>query len=207
MKLASISRCVGLLCAGLLATLLAGCPGPGTTTRAGGGAAGGTVTAPPVANRPTIRINAGGDTVTDAKGNTWEADTGFEGGTSLPRPTLVVQGAEVPEVARDEHYGMDSWSTKLPNGKYLLRLHFSENYDGNTSEDSRLFNYTVKDGDATTGKALKSVTNFSVWRAAGAWGKEYIDSVPVEITKGQLTITFETLADNSQIDGIEVIPQ
>jgi hypothetical protein len=201
MKRFSITRCVGLLCAGMLAVALSACQTPGPTTQAGGGVA------PTPVKLPTIRVNAGGDQVTDKKGNIWAADMGFEGGTALPRPELVVAGAEVPEVARDEHYGMDSWSTKLPNGKYLLRMHFSENYNGNADENARLFNYAVKDGDAATGKTIKEVKNFSVWHAAGAREKEYIDEVKVEITKGQLTITFVTVADNSQIDGIEVIPQ
>ena len=206
MKRFSISRCAGLLCAGLLAVALAACQTtPPATTQVSGTTK--PTPTPAAGARPTIRVNAGGDKVTDKKGNVWEADMGFEGGTSLPRPDLVVAGAEVPEVARDEHYGMDSWSTKLPNGKYLLRMHFSENYNGNADENSRLFDYTVKDGDAATGKVIKAVTNFSVWHAAGAREKEYIDAVPVEITKGQLTITFRTIQDNSQIDGIEVIPQ
>jgi hypothetical protein len=198
MKRLLLSQWAVLLGVGLFVLTSVGC----NATPAGPGQA-----TPPAAARPTIRINAGGDEVKDKKGNVWAADTGFEGGTALPRPELVVAGAEVPEVASSEHYGMDSWSTKLPNGKYLLRLHFSENFDGNATEESRLFNYTVKDGDPATGKTIKAVTNFSPWKAAKARATEYIDSVPVEITKGQLSIKFETISDNSQIDGIEVIPQ
>jgi hypothetical protein len=207
MKCFSLSSCVGLLAVGFLAMVLGACETTPTATKptVTPAATKPTVT-PPVAGRVAIRVNAGGDQVTDKKGNVWAASMGFEGGTALPRPELVVAGAEVPEVARDEQYGMDSWSTKLPNGKYLLRLHFSENYDGNSDENARLFNYTVKDGDAN-GTTLKAVTNFSPWKAAKARATEYIDELKIEITKGQLTITFQTLADNSQIDGIEVIPQ
>ena len=174
-----------------------GTVGAGAVAAAGAGKA--------AAPKAVIRVAAGQDTpYKDSEGNTWAADTGFEGGTPLLRPELQVTGTKEPGLYCGEHYGMDSWSCKVPNGKYVVKLHFSEDYDGNADPNSRLFDYAVKDGDAASGKTVKKVAGFSPWAAGGAHSKAYVDTVPLEVTKGQITITFVTLADNSQINAIEV---
>ena len=71
----------------------------------------------------------------------------------------------------------------------------------------RIFTYAVKDGDATTGKTIKEVKDFSPWKAAGAQYKAYIDTVPVNVTSGQITITFTPQVENPQINAIEIIPR
>ena len=102
---------------------------------------------------------------------------------------------------------MKSWSTKAPNGKYVLKLHFSEDYDGVRNENGRIFNYTIKDGDAATGTVLKDVKGFGPWKAAKAQFTAYVDTVPVEITKGQLSVVFTPVTENPQVNAIELVPQ
>jgi large repetitive protein len=204
MKRTNISRCVGLFGAGLLAVALAACQStPSATTQASA--------APkpaPAANLPTIRVKAGADAdLTDSKGVVWKADTGFEGGSTIDRPDLQVTGTDNPAIYHSEHYGMDSWSAKVPNGKYVLKLHFSEDYDGIASGDDRVFDYTVKDGDAATGTVVKAEKGFSPWKKAGAQYKAYVDSVPVNVTKGAITVVFTPSVENPQINAIEVVPQ
>ena len=101
---------------------------------------------------------------------------------------------------------MGSYSFKVPNGAYLVKLHFSEDYDGITAPEERQFTYAVKDGTAT-GKIIKEVKDFSPWKAAGAQYKAYVDTVPVNVTSGQITITFTPQVQNPQINAIEIIPQ
>ncbi len=121
------------------------------------------------ANLPTIRIKAGADQpLKDSKGVTWAADTGFGGGTTIDRPDLKVTGTDKPEIYRSERYSMSRYTIKMPNGSYLLKLHFSEDYDGIMDPTGRIFSYTVKDGDAASGKVIKEVKDFSPWKAAGA---------------------------------------
>jgi hypothetical protein len=87
-----------------------------------------------------------------------------------------------------------------------VKLHFSEDYDGIASPTDRLFTYAVKDGTAAAGKTVKEVKDFSPWNAAGAQFKAYVDTVPVKVAAGQITITFTPQAENPQINAIEVVP-
>lgn len=162
-----------------------------------------------VANaHPAIRVKAGIDEpLKDSKGIIWAADSFFDGGTEVDRPDLQITGTDRPELYHSERYSMDSYGFKVPNGKYLVKLHFSEDYDGITDPSMRLFTYAVKDGDAAKGKTIKEVKNFSPWKASGAQYKAYVDSVPVNVTNGQITITFTPQVENPQINAIEVIPQ
>jgi hypothetical protein len=161
----------------------------------------------PNSARPTIRIKAGLDEpLKDSQGNTWAADTGFDGGSSVDRPELQITGTNIPEIYHSEHYSMDDYRIKVPNGNYLVKLHFSEDYDGITDPTMRIFTYAVRDGDAN-GKVIKEVKDFSPWKASGAQYKAYVDSVKVPVTKGEITITFVPQVENPQINAIEVIPQ
>jgi hypothetical protein len=208
----SISGCAGLLCAGLFAVLLGACNTMSTTP------------IKPTAETPTpptfvagqpIRINAGAEeAITDAKGGKWSADTGFstgegveEGGTMDRTGTLEIKGTDRPEIYMTERYGMSYYSFKVPNGKYQLKLHFSEGYEGLTTEDERVFDYAVKDGDAKSGKIVKEVVDFSPWKAAKAQFTAYVDTIDLKVTNGQITITFTAKVENPQINAIEILPQ
>lgn len=161
----------------------------------------------PAAVRPTIRIKAGADAaLTDSQGVKWSADDGADGGDTIDRPDLQITGTKTPELYRSERYSMDSYSVKVPNGAYVVKLHFSEDYDGITGPEDRVFTYAVKDGSAT-GKTIKEVKDFSPWKAAGAQYKAYVDSIPVNVTTGQITITFTPQVENPQINALEIIPQ
>src|SRR5207253_2596925 len=128
------------------------------------------------------------------------------GGSTIDRPDLVVTGTDNPAIYKSERYSMDDFHIPVPNGKYILKLHFSEDYDGNTTADARQFTYAVKDGDAKTGKVIKEVKDFSPWKAAGAQFKAYVDTIPVTVTNKMITITFTQQVENPQINAIEVLP-
>jgi hypothetical protein len=187
---------VWIVAASLLAVALAGCQNNGKPGEQ-----------KPVVQRPTIRVNAGGEEWKDSRGNVWAEDTGFDGGSSIDRPDLEIAGTDMQRLYQSEHYAMDSYSFTVPNGKYLLRLHFSEDFEGIASPEDRVFTYRVKDGTPKDGKVVKEVKDFSPWRAAGAHSKAYVDSVPVEVTNGAISITFDFQVENPQINGIEIIPQ
>ena len=196
----------GILCAGMLALAMVGCQSSSDKPKADKPEA-----KPAVKDaRVAIRVNAGlEEDWKDSKGNIWKADFGYEGGGSMDRDYLeVVDGKDLARVYQTERYGMDSYSFKVENGKWLVKLHFSEDYDGNTDENSRVYAFAVKDGDAAKGKVVKEVKKFSPWKASGAFGKAFVQAVPVDVTSGMISITFFDIeADNSQINGIEIIPQ
>jgi hypothetical protein len=158
-----------------------------------------TTTNIPTPARAAVRINAGSDSpVTDAQGNVWAADQGFIGGEVVARPDLVITNTTEPEIYHSEHYSMDSFSWPLLGGKYLVKLHFAETFDGIEGPGQRVFSFNVQ------GHEFK---DFDVWVKAGGPLKAYVETVPVEITGGKLLITFTGNIENPQINGIEIIPQ
>lgn len=144
-----------------------------------------------------IRINAGAGAVKDSTGVEWLADAGFSGGEVIERPDQQIANTTQPEIYRSEHYSMDSFTQKLPNGKYQVKLHFCETYDGITGPGERVFTFDVG------GKTFK---DFDVWVKAGGFARAYVETVPVEITNGQLDIKFTPQTENPQINAIEIIP-
>jgi len=144
-----------------------------------------------------IRINAGAGAVKDSTGIEWLADEGFEGGDVIERPDLQIQNTTQPEIYRSEHYSMDSFTKKIPNGKYQVKLHFCETYDGITGPGERVFTFDVE------GKSFK---DFDVWAKTGGFARAYVETVPVEISNGQLDIKFTPQVENPQINAIEIIP-
>lgn len=158
------------------------------------------VATPPVQTKslpPTIRINAGGGEVKDSAGVSWLAETGFSGGDVIERPDLPIANTTQPEIYRSEHYSMDSFAQKLPNGKYQVKLHFCETFEGITAPGERVFSFEVE------GKAFK---DFDVWAKAGGFARAYVETVNADITDGQLDVKFTPNIENPQINGIEIIP-
>lgn len=200
----------GLFLAPALALVLAGCqsapvpPAAPATTPAPTAAVTPAPTPAPAATPPPavagiIRIKAGASApFTDSQGNVWQADQGFNGGDTIERSDLSITNTTEPGIYRSEHYSMDSFSTPLANGKYLVKLHFCETYDGITGPGQRVFTFNVQ------GHEFK---DFDVWVKAGGQYMPYVEAVPVEITDGKLLITFTTNVENPQINGIEIIPQ
>ena len=158
--------------------------------------------APPGAQAagPVIRIKAGRDTpYTDPHGNVWQADQGFSGGDTIERdPDLQIANTDDPGLYRCEHYGMDSFSYSLPNGKYLVKLYFAETFDGISGPGDRVFSFNVQ------GHAFN---NFDIFAKTGGANRADVESVPVDVTDGQLKITFTTQVENPEINAIEIIPQ
>ena len=188
--------------------LLAGCqsgnptapstPTPSTATPAAVTPPAAAPATPPDAVRKIVRIKAGTSApVTDSAGNVWLPDQGFEGGDVIERPDIAIANTQDPMIYRAEHYSMDSFSWPLPNGKYQVKLHFAETFDGITGPGERVFSFTVQ------GHEFK---DFDVWKKAGGPLRAYVETVNVEVTEGKLSIKFTSNVENPQINGIEIIP-
>jgi enterochelin esterase family protein len=154
----------------------------------------------PASAAKTIRIKAGQTTAfTDSSGNVWMAEQGFVGGSTVDRdPATRIANTKDAGLFLTERYSMDSFSHKLPNGKYLVKLYFAETFEGISGPGQRVFSFTVQ------GKEFK---DFDLWVKAGGPNRAYIESVPVEVTDGELRITFKHQVENPEINAIEIIPQ
>jgi len=148
---------------------------------------------------PPVRIKAGLTTqFTDSEGNVWLPDQGFADGDTTDRSTdLQIANTKDPALYRCERYSMTSFSYPVPNGKYIVKLHFAETYDGISGPGDRVFSFNVQ------GQEFK---DFDVWVKAGGPNRAYIETVPVEITDGKLSITFTPKVENPEINGIEILP-
>jgi enterochelin esterase family protein len=147
----------------------------------------------------TVRIKAGkSEPVKDAEGNVWLADQGFEGGQTIERPDIQIANTKSPDLYRAERYSMDSFAWPVPNGKYLVKLHFAETFDGINGPGERVFSFNVQ------GREFK---DFDVWVKAGGPMRAYVEAVPVEVTDGKIKVTFTPKVENPQICAVEIIPR
>jgi len=155
--------------------------------------------APVVPVDPVIRICAGtAANFIDTGGNIWLADRGFGGGMVVSRANdMEIANTKNPGLYRTEHWGMTSFSQPLPNGKYVVKLHFAETYEGIKGPGGRVFSFNIEGRD---------FQDFDVWVKAGGRQRAYIETVNTTIADGKLDITFEAIADNPEINGIEIVP-
>jgi hypothetical protein len=93
---------------------------------------------------------------------------------------------------------MTSFSSKISNGKYLVKLYFAETYEGITGPGQRVFSLNVQ------GHELK---DFDIFAKAGGSKRAYIETVPVEVTNGEIRIGFTPKVENPAINAIELLPQ
>jgi hypothetical protein len=148
---------------------------------------------------PPVRIKAGLFTsFTDSEGNVWLPDQGFTDGETTDRPDdLQIANTKDPAFYRTERYSMTSFSYPVPNGKYLVKLHFAETFDGITAPGGRVFSFNVE------GQEFK---DFDIWVKAGGAQRAYIEIVNVEVADGKLDVSFIAQEENPEINGIEILP-
>jgi hypothetical protein len=146
-----------------------------------------------------IRIKAGLTTsLTNSDGTVWMPDQGFVDGDTTERDsTMQIANTTDPALYLTERYSMSAFSYKVPNGKYTVKLHFCETYDGITGPGQRVFSFNVEGQD---------FKDFDVWVKAGGPMRAYIETVNVEVTDGKLDITFTPNVENPEINAIEIIP-
>jgi hypothetical protein len=146
----------------------------------------------------TIRIKTGVTApLTDEAGNVWQADTGFVDGDTIERPDIAIANTKTPSLYRAERYSMSAFHWKLPNGKYTVKLHFAETYEGIDGPEQRVFSFKVEDHE---------IKDFDVWKKSGGALRAYVETVEVEVTDGSLDITFTPKVENPEINALEIIP-
>ncbi|MCX5683701.1 MAG: malectin [Planctomycetota bacterium] len=146
---------------------------------------------------------------TDQAGNVWLADQeltstskfGAASGSTVTRDEIkTIAGTPAPQVYRTERYAVDKYVFKLANGTYTARLHFCETFDGITASGERVFTVKVQ------GKT--ALADLDVFKEAGGFAKPLIKEVKnVSVTDGKLVIEFEAKAQNTEINGIEILAQ
>jgi hypothetical protein len=145
-----------------------------------------------------IRIKTGATSpLTDETGVVWRADAGFTDGETIDRPGLAIANTKTPSVYQAERYSMSAFHWKVANGKYTVKLHFAETYEGITAVGERVFGFKVED---------REFKDFDVFKQAGGAQRAYVETVDVEVTDGSLDITFTSKIENPEINALEIIP-
>jgi hypothetical protein len=157
----------------------------------------------------TLRINCGAaEPYIDKAGNTWLADQGAEpggkwgavDGLTVDRGDLGIAGTDAPKIYETERYSMEGYKFTVPNGKYTVRLHFAETYDGITVEGERVFSVTINDQTV--------LKDFDPFKEAGGYQKPAVKKIEdVNVTNGQLDIGFALNLQNPEINGIEILSE
>jgi len=148
---------------------------------------------------PPVRIKAGlFNSFTDSEGNVWLPDQGFADGETTDRPDdMQIANTKDPALYRTERYSMTSFSYPVPNGKYVVKLHFAETYDGVSGPGGRVFTFKV---------GSQEFKDFDVFAKAGGSQRALVVPVDVEVTDGKVNITFTAQEENPEINGIEILP-
>jgi hypothetical protein len=134
----------------------------------------------------------------DSDGNLWLPDQGFAGGNTAERSQhLAIVNTSDPGLYRSERYDMRSFSYPVPNGKYIVKLHFAETNGRITGPGKRVFTFVVGNHE---------FKDFDVWTEAGGAQRACIKTVNVEVTDGRLNIYFIRQQEKPEINGIEILP-
>ena len=128
-------------------------------------------------------------------GKTWGADDG----STFDREGVGITGTEIPRIYETERYSMGSYKFTVPNGKYTVRLHFAETFDGITGPGERVFSVSVAGQEV-----LKDLDLFKTVGFLKPLVKEYKG---VSVENGQLVIGFTPNIENPQICGIEILAE
>jgi endoglucanase len=156
-----------------------------------------------------MRVNCGAiDPYTDKAGNEWLPDQymdetekwGAVYGMTVDRSDLGITGTDAPRIYESECYSMDAYEFVVPNGKYTVRLHFAETYEGITDPGMRVFSVAIN------GKTV--LKDFDVYDTAGGPEKPVVKEYKgVKVTDGKLIIEFIPDIENPEINGIEIFSE
>ena len=156
-----------------------------------------------------LRVNcAATEPYTDKTGKLWLADQGiqegkawgFVDGMTVNRGDLGINVPDAPKIYETERYSMSAYKFKVPNGKYNVRLHFAETYDGITGEGQRIFSITIN------GKTV--LEDFDPYKEAGGFQKPVVRELKgTTVTNEELVIGFVSNIQNPEINGIEILSE
>jgi Malectin domain len=152
-----------------------------------------------------IRLLMQRTSFTDHKGQVWHADDYFTNGRLSDQHQLVT-GAPDPDLFTGERYGHFRYTLPVDSrDRYTLILHFAEFYfgsgmPGGGGAGSRIFRVLCN------GETL--LDNFDIYKEAGslhAVTKAFPHIKPS--AQGKINLTFEPVANNATVSGIEVLDE
>ena len=153
-------------------------------------------TPPPIpqpVEETVFAVNCGGNAYTSSDDTVYAADTGFSGGTGYDNGASV-SGTSDPTLYSTERYGSCTYSASVPNGDYMVTLHFAENY--HTQTGMRSFNVVIE--------GTGVISNLDIYAEAGGGNAAYVTENQVSVSDGEINIEFVTVNENALINAIKV---
>jgi len=148
-----------------------------------------------------IRVHCGGPAYTDSKGQFWQADTGFNGGTTSSTTQEIGGTADqaLYQTSRINSRGITPlvYTFTLANGTYNINLLFAETSSKLEFVGGRVFNVKIQD--------LLAFPNVDIFASAGARAA-FVKSTNVTVQNGTLKIEFDNEVQSAKIDAIEILP-
>jgi hypothetical protein len=119
---------------------------------------------------------------------------------TIDRGDVSIPGTDAPRVYQLERYSMPAYRFTVPNGKYTVRLHFAETYEGITEAGQRVFSVNINDNVV--------LPDFDVFKAAGGFQKPVVKEFKgITVTNEKLFIGFTPKVENPEINGIEIFSE
>lgn len=148
-----------------------------------------------------IRVNCGGSSYTDSKGQVWQADFGFNEGT-VSAVTAQVSGTADPNLFWSNRYNSNAakpmiYTFPVANGNFHVNLYFAEISKEFQSIGARVFNVKMQ------GNSVFS--NLDIFAAAGA-NTALVKGADIVVTTGTITIEFDNVVQNAKVNAIEILP-
>ena len=152
--------------------------------------------------RTIIRVNAGGSSYIDSVGRVWQSDRGFNTGIAS-HTTATITGTPNPGLYQSQRYDAAGgpelrYQFTVPNGTYIVRLHFAENYEPNFHRGARLFNVDVE--------GVRVFSNLDIYARAGGHAALVLEA-QATVIDGELHIDFHHEVQNPQVNAIEIVGQ
>ncbi|MBZ5580604.1 MAG: S8 family serine peptidase [Acidobacteriia bacterium] len=142
-----------------------------------------------------IRVNAGGDSYSDASGKLWSADYGSSGGSSWATAQPVSNTAAQP-LYQTQRWGAFSYQFAVPNGWYVVTLRFSETSQFGVG--ARIFDVGINGASVLAG--------FDIFAQAGGGFLALDKTFPVTVSNGQIDIAFTPGSANwPMVNAIEIL--
>ena len=117
--------------------------------------------------------------------------------------TASIANTNDPGLYQDQRYDAAGgpelrYEFPVPNGTYLVRLHFAENYEPNFHAGKRVFDVDME--------GIRRFTNLDIFAAVGGHAALVLESA-VTVVNGKLDIDFHHEVENPQVNAIEIIQQ
>lgn len=147
------------------------------------------------AGSPPVRINSGGGEYTDVHGDRWLADDGFRGGW-VETGNGNVHDTDDDALYQTQRVGMTGYATAVSDaGGYRVKLHFAEL--GKPHPGQRVFDVLAEGTTAVSRLDVAAVAHKN---------RAYIASFDVEVSDGQLDLTFVRRSGDPAVAAVEIIP-